>query len=232
MQPTASCAGTEADRRSVGGEGRPASVRRSDHRTVPGRGRLPPSSRPRSEPPAPCRARCMFVGSALLRGEVANSLPAPHLSVGLAAQVAMDEALLAMAMTPRRFPLPGDYARVAAELAEADACTHEMAGSRTPAPITGPRHRFPTPTWRRAGAGRSGFGYDRLRWDSGFDPHPGEPGGDRWMAFGPNRTASAVVLRHPGGPRPWVIAVHGFCMGFPFMDFQGLQMASSTTSSG
>ena len=45
------------------------------------------------------------------------------------------------------------------------------------------------------------------------------------MAFGPNRTASAVVLRHPGGPRPWVIAVHGFCMGFPFMDFQGLQIA-------
>ena len=45
------------------------------------------------------------------------------------------------------------------------------------------------------------------------------------MAFGPNRTASAVVLRHAGGPRPWVIAVHGFCMGFPFMDFQGLQIA-------
>ena len=62
----------------------------------------------------------LFVGSALLRGEVADSLPAPHLSVGLAAQVAMDEALLAMAMTPSRFPLPGDYARVAAELAQAD----------------------------------------------------------------------------------------------------------------
>ena len=56
----------------------------------------------------------------MLRGEVADSLPAPHLSVGLAAQVAMDEALLAVAMTPRRLPLPGDYARVAAELADAD----------------------------------------------------------------------------------------------------------------
>src|ERR1022692_4242421 len=62
----------------------------------------------------------LFVGSALLRGEVADSLPAPHLSVGLAAQVAMDEALLAVAMTPRRFPLSRDYARVAAELADAD----------------------------------------------------------------------------------------------------------------
>jgi dienelactone hydrolase len=45
------------------------------------------------------------------------------------------------------------------------------------------------------------------------------------MAFEPNHTASAVVVRHPGGPRPWVIAVHGFCMGFPFMDFPGLHTA-------
>ena len=46
------------------------------------------------------------------------------------------------------------------------------------------------------------------------------------MAFEPNRTASAVVAPPPGRTdRPWVIAVHGFCMGFPFMDFQGLQAA-------
>ena len=47
-----------------------------------------------------------FVGNALWRGEVSESLPAPHLSLGLAAQVAMDEALLAMAMAPNRFPCP------------------------------------------------------------------------------------------------------------------------------
>ena len=167
----------------------------------------------------------LFLGSAMLRGEVADSLPAPHLSVGLAAQVAMDEALLAVAMTPRRLPLSGDYARVAAELADADDlyARHGWIGD--------PRsyHRWPTPLSdgdignRRGWA--MGFGYDRLSWESGFEPHQGEPGGDRWMAFGPNQTASAVVLRHPGGPRPWVIAVHGFCMGFPFMDFQGLHVA-------
>ncbi|HVB94629.1 MAG TPA: alpha/beta hydrolase [Acidimicrobiales bacterium] len=166
-----------------------------------------------------------FVGSALLYGEVADSLPAPHLSVGLAAQVAMDEALLAMAMTPRRFPLPGDYARVAAELAHADALyswngwiEDPLSYHRTPPPLA-----HPDVTESRGWA--MGLDYDRLSWDSGFEPHPGEPGSDRWMAFEPNRTASAVVLRHPGEPRPWVVAVHGFCMGFPFMDFQGLQIA-------
>src|SRR5271157_4723902 len=62
-----------------------------------------------------------YIGSALLSGEVSDSVPAPHLSLGLAAQVAMDEVLLAAAMTPRRFPLPGDYARVSSGLAEAES---------------------------------------------------------------------------------------------------------------
>ena len=166
-----------------------------------------------------------FMGSALLRGEVADSLPAPHLSLGLAAQVAMDEALLAMAMTPRRFPLRGDYARVAAELAEAETMYTRRGW------IADPRSYHRTPptlsgsdmTTSRGWA--TGLNYDRVDWESGFAPYPGEPGGDRWMAFEPNHTASAAIVRHADGPRPWVVAVHGFCMGFPFMDFQGLQTA-------
>ena len=164
----------------------------------------------------------MFMGSTLLRGEVVPALPAPHLSVGLAAQVAMDEALLAMAMTPRRFPLPGDYSRVAEELAEADAKYTRLGWIddpttyyQNPPPLSG------TDVETRRGWAL-GFNYDRLNWESEFSLDHDEPGGERWMAFRPNRTATANVLRHPGGPRPWVIAVHGFCMGFPFMDFQGL----------
>ena len=163
-----------------------------------------------------------FVGSALLRVEVDGSVPVPPLSMGLAAQVAMDETLLAVAMTPRRFPLHEDYARVAGELAEAEAL---YAGHGW---IADPHlyHRTPPPlslsdvTASRGWA--TGLGYDRWDWESGLAPHPGEPGADRWMAFEPNRTASATIVRHRDGPRPWVISVHGFCMGFPFMDFQGL----------
>ncbi len=136
----------------------------------------------------------------------------------------MDEALLAMAMTPSRLPLPGDLARVAAELAHAEDLYNwngwiedPLSYHRTPPPLA---HQDVTESRGWA----VGLGYDRLSWDSGFEPHSGEPGSGRWMAFGPNRTASAVVLRHAGEPRPWVIAVHGFCMGFPFMDFQGLQI--------
>ena len=165
-----------------------------------------------------------YVGSALLSGEVSDSVPAPHLSLGLAAQVAMDEALLAMAMTPRRFPLPGDYARVSSELADAESLYARKGWIAEPDSY----HRTPPPLFESdvttSQGWAMGLSYDRWDWDSGFTPHSGEPGADRWMAFEPNRTASAVIVRHPDDPRPWVIAVHGFCMGFPFMDFQGLQM--------
>ena len=48
-----------------------------------------------------------FMGAAARSGEVSDGLAAPPLSLGFAAGVAMDEALLAMAMTPNRFPSTG-----------------------------------------------------------------------------------------------------------------------------
>jgi hypothetical protein len=163
-----------------------------------------------------------FVGNTLWRGEVSESLPAPHLSVGLAAQVAIDEALLAVAMAPNRFPLPGEYSRVAGELAEAEAMFTREGWVADPPTY----HRTP-PTLTAHDVTTShgwalGLGYDRITWESDFAPREGEPGAERWMGFEPNKTATAALLRHGDPTRPWVIAVHGFCMGFPFMDFPGL----------
>jgi len=163
-----------------------------------------------------------FVGNTLWRGEVSESLPAPHLSLGLAAQVALDEALLAVAMAPNRFPLPGDYGRVAEELAAAEAMFTRRGWVDDPTTY----HRTPPALADGDLSGSRGWalgqGYERVSWDSGFAPHRGEPGAERWMGFGPNATATAALLRHPDATRPWVIAVHGFCMGYPFMDFPGL----------
>ena len=166
-----------------------------------------------------------FVTGALIHGEVADSVPAPRVSLGLAAQVAVDEVLVAVAMAPRRLPTHDDFHRVSVELAESDA----MYGPRGWIDDPATYHRTPPPLTEdevtSSHGWAMGLGYRRLYWDSGFAPHPGEPGGERWMAFEANRTASAVVVSHDDGPRPWVIAVHGFCMGFPFMDFRGLNVA-------
>ncbi len=143
-----------------------------------------------------------YIGSALLSGEVSDSVPAPHLSLGLAAQVAMDEALLAMAMTPRRFPLPGDYARVASELAEAESLYAREGWIEEPDSY----HRTPPPlfesdvTTSRGWA--MGLGYDRWDWDSGFTPIPASPaptGGWRSNRTGPPRPSSSAT---PTAPAP------------------------------
>lgn len=165
-----------------------------------------------------------FLGRAVVTGEVDESVPRPPLTLGLAAQVALDEALLAIAMTPNRYPLHADYVRVGSELADARALFRRRGWIARPATY----HRAPPPlgaddvTLSRGWS--MGTRYERIAFDSGFDPRPGEPGGDRWRAFEQNHRAAATILRHPGEPRPWVVAVHGFCMGFPITDFRGLHV--------
>jgi hypothetical protein len=166
-----------------------------------------------------------FLDHARRRGTVADAVAAPSLSVGFGAQVAMDEALLAMAMTPRRFPLRADYQRLGDELGVA----HDLYTSRGWLESPQTFHRTP-PALEAGDLSRSkgwaaGLGYERFSFDSGFVPPLGDPGRPRWEGYGANHRASVVVLRHPGPPRPWVVCVHGFCMGFPFMDFQGLSVA-------
>ena len=67
---------------------------------------------------------------------------------------------------------------------------------------------------------RSGpFRFEHLTFESGYEPHPGEPGRDRWMQYEPNATAHAWLLRHPGPARPWLICVNGYRTGSPIVDF-------------
>ena len=163
-----------------------------------------------------------FMRAAAMTGEVSNGVPAPRLSLGLAAGVAMDEALLAIVMTPTRFPRRADFARVSGELADARRMYSRRGWLARPTSY----HRSPPPlTDRDLETGRGwalGQGYERLTYESGFSTRAGEPGGDRWMAYQPNRWATAAIVRHRGEPRPWVVCVHGFSTGFPFMDFIGL----------
>ena len=171
----------------------------------------------------PRTARVMY--SILAHGEVAVDLPAPNASLGFAAQVAIDEALLAVVMTPSRFPLPSDYRRVSNELDEARRLYVRRGWMRHP----GAYHRRPPllgPGEVRVERGRAlGIRYRRLTYQSGFAPRPAEPGSRRWQSYRPNRSAVATIVRQDPEPRPWLICVHGFCTGYPFMDFPGLHTA-------
>lgn len=58
--------------------------------------------------------------------------------------------------------------------------------------------------------------YQELVFDSGYEPTRGLPGRDRWLAMAPNRSVHAYVMEHrSGGPRPWLLFLHGHGMGRP-----------------
>jgi dienelactone hydrolase len=59
---------------------------------------------------------------------------------------------------------------------------------------------------------------------SEYEPHPEEPGRERWLGYAPTRTAHARVMRHPEGDRPWLVCIHGYRMGVPFMDLSAFRV--------
>ncbi len=64
-----------------------------------------------------------------------------------------------------------------------------------------------------------------IRWESGFVPDPGLPGGDYWERHRRNHHAHAWILEHGGKPRPWVLTIHGYRMGTPWLDLRAFEPA-------
>ena len=148
--------------------------------------------------------------------------PSPQPSAGLAAQVAVDELLLAVMKSPRRYPRRADYERVGREVLEA-VDLFESRGWLTdptsyhldPPSLSSPGIEACRPldlAWTR------GIPYEHLWFESGYEPHEGEPGRQRWLETAPNRIAHAWVLRHPGPSRPWLVCLHGFGTGSAMLD--------------
>jgi hypothetical protein len=59
--------------------------------------------------------------------------------------------------------------------------------------------------------------YQMLRFSSGFALNERFPRAAQWSSHRPNQECHAVVLRHDE-PRPWLLCIHGYRMGYPWMD--------------
>lgn len=142
--------------------------------------------------------------------------PAPE-GVRPAAEAALDDAVLALMVRSLPAPQPGDAERSVHEV-EAALGLYSDRGWLTDVAsfhVDPPEMGAPTSAGR---ASFRGMDYRHFRFESAYEPHADEPGRDRWLGYAANRTAHAWVLEHEGPPRPWLVCIHGYQMGLPWMD--------------
>jgi hypothetical protein len=159
---------------------------------------------------------------ALAQQERWDDVPEPEPSLRLALEVAVDSAVLAqMTLTAPARALRGNGERVAAEVHAALELYRDRGWVDRPLEY----HRTPPPLEKvELHPGRTrGTTFEHLRFESGYEPHEGEPGRERWLTYAPCRTAHAWVLRHRDAAdadgRPWLVCIHGYQMGTPLVDF-------------
>lgn len=150
-----------------------------------------------------------------LRGSDPTDLPVARPTLALAGQALRDEVILSVsrnlgsAPTVAQVDLVDEEVRGAIRMyAESGWLEDPASFQTTPPPLTSVR-LDPVGTRRRPVLHAS--------FTSGYEPHPGEPGRDRWLGYAANHHVHAWVLRHDE-PRPWVVGVHGTGMGRTRMD--------------
>jgi hypothetical protein len=154
---------------------------------------------------------------------VIADVPPTRWSVGLASKLVLDEVFFLTEALSMRLISVRDRQRIADEVTAALDFFESRGFLDRPADY----HAAPPalePSSMRPASSR-GLAYQHLTWASDYEPLPDEPGRDRWLGYERNRTAHAWLLRHPGPPRPWLVCVHGYRMGFPLADFIGFPAA-------
>ncbi|MEZ0122662.1 MAG: alpha/beta hydrolase family protein [Candidatus Reddybacter sp.] len=147
-----------------------------------------------------------------------DEAPKPKLSLGAIAMVGVDEALMmGLGMASRlHFPTTDYRQRCADEMLDA------LEFFTAKGWIDKPRgyHQSP-PELEKVKFKHDksrGVHYEHMTFESAYVPHVGEAGRSRWLGYTANQTAHCWVLRHSGPQRPWLINIHGYRMGMPYID--------------
>jgi hypothetical protein len=148
-------------------------------------------------------------------GRTPSDLPLARPTLSLATHALRDELVLVGLLWRRPLSDPAAYRRINREVTKAVELYRSRGWLRAP-------HRFfPAPTAPAEVAvrtfGKGNRAHQRISFDSGYAPHPGEPGARRWMGYPGNARMHALMLRHPE-PRPWLVCIHGTEMGRPGLD--------------
>lgn len=138
-------------------------------------------------------------------------VPRPEPGLKLAARVAADEVVLGFEQFSVGMPIGDDIQRVAREVDEARGLFRERGWLADPTRYHQRPDPLSSPRLRTVHSGRIAF--EHLTFDSDYEPRADEPGRDRWLSYGPNRTGHAYVLRQREPGRPWLICSNGYRTG-------------------
>jgi len=152
-----------------------------------------------------------------LQEPVPAGVPAAPPSAGLSLRTAIDEGFMAHLQFSLRTPDAAGAERIREELLEARELFTERGWLEKPESYHLPPPTLEDPCLRPARF--LGQAYEHLSFESEYEPHPEEPGRERWLGYAPNRTGHAYVMRHrEGRPRPWIVCINGYRTGMPFTD--------------
>lgn len=144
-----------------------------------------------------------------------SELPIARPTIALAAQAFRDEVVLAGLKARRPVSRPEGFERITREVIAGLEFYGSNGWLENPAGFFAEPPSLSELTVRQVKAYRRS--YHRISFDSGYTPHAGEPGAQRWHTYTGNNREYALLLRHPQ-PRPWLVNVHGTEMGRAALD--------------
>ncbi len=151
----------------------------------------------------------------------ADEVPEPQPSLGLSAQVAVDDAILATLSLRAPLPRGNELDRIRGEVHEAREFFRQCGWFAAPA-----AYHLEPPALENVNIESmqvGGLGFEHVSWESGYEPAALEPGAQRWLSRSANRTAHAWVLRDKKAQGPWLLCIHGYEMGNPRLDLAAFQ---------
>ena len=147
-------------------------------------------------------------------------IPRPKISLRSALLVGADEALtIGLGLASRaRISTPSSRQRSAQEMEDALDYFKDSGWLDDPRGYHQKPPALEKVNWKKS----SSFGtdFEHMTFEGGYVPRMGEAGRARWLGYENNHTSHCWVLRHDGPPRPWMIHIHGYRMGKPYLDFK------------
>jgi len=149
-----------------------------------------------------------------------EGIPRPKISLRSALLVGADEALtIGLGLASRtRLSTPSFRQRSAQEMEDALDYFKDSGWLDDPRGYHQKPPALEKINWKKSSS--LGTDFEHMTFESGYVPRMGEAGRARWLGYENNHTSHCWVLRHDGPPRPWMIHIHGYRMGTPYLDFK------------